>query len=80
MGHTYNNQNIRHYFNYLSPKEQIKEIDDLIAYFSKDLNKRVNFRHNYSKMMSLKSIKKDIISRMNEYVIYSYTTKVIFSK
>ena len=58
------NKNISHYFNYLSPHEQLKEINELITYFTNHKHHHHNFRANYSKIMSLKSIKKDILSRI----------------
>ena len=61
----YKNQNISHYFNYLSPQEQIKEINDLIAFSKKDVNRRIDFRQNYSKIMSLKNIKREIQSKID---------------
>ena len=59
------NKNISYYLNSLSPHEQIKEINELITYFSKQTHRLHDFRINYSKKMSLKSIKKDILSRMH---------------
>ena len=61
--HTYN-KNISYYFNLLSTHEQLKEINELITYFSKHTHSRHDFRGSYSKMMSLKNTKKDIMSRM----------------
>ena len=68
MRHVYKNQNISHYFNYLSPQEQIKELHDLIAYSSKDVNGRIISIHNYSKIVSLKNIKREIKSKMDRYI------------
>ena len=55
--HTYNKK-ISYYFNLLSPHEQLKEINELITYFSKHTHRRHDFRESYSKKMSLKNIKK----------------------
>ena len=62
--HTYN-KNISYYFNYLSPHEQFKEINEWITYFSKHTHLRHDFRGSYSKIMSLKNVKKDILSRLH---------------
>ena len=62
--HTYN-KNISYHFDLLSPHEQLKEINELITYFSKHTHSRHDFRESYSKTMSLKNIKKDILSRMH---------------
>ena len=62
--HTHNKK-ISYYFNLLSPHEQLKEINELITYFSKHTHRRHDFRGSYSKIMSLKNMKKDILSRMH---------------
>ena len=67
--HTHN-KNISYYFNLLSPYEQLKEINELITYFPKHTHRRHNFRGSYSKIISLKNIKKDIMLRMHVQCIY----------
>ena len=61
--HTYN-KNISYYFNLLSQHELLKDINKLITYFSKHIHTRHDFRGSYSKIMSLKNFKNDIMSRM----------------
>ena len=63
--------NLSYYFNLLPPHEQIKEINNLVMYFSKYAHRRHEYRMNYAKIVSLKNIKKEILSRMYacEYVL-----------
>ena len=63
--HTFNS-NLHYYFEYLPPHEQLKEINKMIAYFSKNASCYHNNKKNtLSKIVSLKDIKKDILSRMH---------------
>ena len=55
--HIYN-KNISYYLNLLSPHEQLKEINALISYFSKHTHSRHDFRGSYSKITSLKTLRR----------------------
>ena len=52
--------NLSYYSNLLPPHEQIKEINNLVMYFSKYAHRRHEYRMNYAKIVSLKNIKKEI--------------------
>ena len=65
--HTFNT-NLNYYFEYLSPHEQLKEINKMVAYFSKNARCYHNTKNTLSKIVSLKDIKKDILSRINAKV------------
>ena len=54
--HTYN-KSISYYFNLLSPHEQLKEINELITYFSKHTQSS-RFQGSYSKITSLKTLRR----------------------
>ena len=62
--HTFN-KNLNYYFEYLSPHEQFKEINEMIAYFTKNAHCYHNTKNTLSKIVSLKDIKKDILSRIH---------------
>ena len=62
------NGNLNYYFEYLSPHEQLKEINEMIAYFSKNARCYHNKKSTFSKLLSLEDIKKDILSRMHAKV------------
>lgn len=57
------NKNLSYYFNLLPPHEQFKEINELITCFFKHTYPRHESRMNFTKVMSLKSIRKDMLSR-----------------
>ena len=59
------NKNLSYYFNLLPPHEQLKEINEMITCFSTHTHSRHQSRMNFTKVMRLKSIKKDILSRMH---------------
>ena len=62
--HTFN-KNLNYYFEYLSPHEQLKELNEMVAYFSKKARCYHNTKNTLSKIVSLKDMKKDILSRMH---------------
>ena len=64
--HIYN-RNIGYYFNLLSPHEKLKEINELITFFSKHTHRHHDFRGSSPEIMSLKHIKKEILSRMHAH-------------
>ena len=69
--HVYNKK-ISYYFNLLSPHEQLKEINELIT-FSKRTHSRHDFTGSYSKIMSLRNMKKDILSRIHTQCKFTFS-------